>query len=79
MLRELADLGFDHVELGHGIRFSLWPDILRELEKGENQDHLPAQLLSISRSGFTKRQSQLLRILRPLETQTRERAGKADP
>lgn len=35
MLRELADLGFERVELGHGIRFSLWPDILKELEKGD--------------------------------------------
>lgn len=34
LLRELADLGFQHVELGHGIRFSLWPGLMEEIEKG---------------------------------------------
>ena len=33
MLRELADLGFRHVELSHGIRLSLVPGILRALEE----------------------------------------------
>ncbi len=34
MIEELASLGFDHVELGHGIRFSLWDGILKAREKG---------------------------------------------
>lgn len=33
-MEELASLGFDHVELGHGIRFSLWDGILKAREKG---------------------------------------------
>lgn len=37
MLEELAGLGFEHVELGHGIRFSLWPGILKGVEKGVAQ------------------------------------------
>ena len=34
MLREIADLGFSHVELSHGIRITLVPGILRALEEG---------------------------------------------
>lgn len=34
MLEELAALGFKHVELGHGIRFSLWPGILSAVQSG---------------------------------------------
>ncbi len=34
MLREMADLGFGHVELSHGIRISLVPGILRALDEG---------------------------------------------
>lgn len=34
MLREMADLGFSHVELSHGIRVTLVPGILRALEEG---------------------------------------------
>jgi sugar phosphate isomerase/epimerase len=34
MLEELAGLGFDRVELGHGIRFSLWPGIRKSLDRG---------------------------------------------
>ncbi|MEM6821095.1 MAG: sugar phosphate isomerase/epimerase, partial [Verrucomicrobiota bacterium] len=34
MVEELAQLGFEYVELGHGIRFSLWPGILKAHEKG---------------------------------------------
>ncbi len=34
MLREMADLGFDHVELSHGIRITLVPGILRAVEEG---------------------------------------------
>ena len=33
MLAELAELGFNNVELGHGIRFSLWPGILQALDQ----------------------------------------------
>jgi len=34
MLREIADLGFSYVELGHGIRITLVPGILRALDEG---------------------------------------------
>jgi sugar phosphate isomerase/epimerase len=34
MLREMADLGFRHVELSHGIRITLVPGILKGLEEG---------------------------------------------
>lgn len=34
MLREMADLGFSHVELSHGIRITLVPGILRAIEEG---------------------------------------------
>ncbi len=34
MLREIADLGFSHAELSHGIRISLVPGILKALEEG---------------------------------------------
>jgi sugar phosphate isomerase/epimerase len=34
MLREMAGLGFDHVELSHGIRLTLVPGILRAVEEG---------------------------------------------
>jgi sugar phosphate isomerase/epimerase len=34
MLREMADLGFDRVELSHGIRITLVPGILRAVEEG---------------------------------------------
>jgi sugar phosphate isomerase/epimerase len=34
MLRELAELGFDYVELSHGTRLSLIPGILRGIEEG---------------------------------------------
>src|SRR3981081_4097504 len=35
MLREIKDLGFDCVELGHGIRISLMPGIQKMYEAGE--------------------------------------------
>lgn len=35
MLREIKDLGFDHVELGHGIRISLMPGIQQMFDAGE--------------------------------------------
>lgn len=34
MLKEMAGLGFDHVELSHGIRITLVPGILRGVEEG---------------------------------------------
>ncbi len=33
MLREIRDMGFTRAELGHGIRFSLWPGVLEALEQ----------------------------------------------
>jgi sugar phosphate isomerase/epimerase len=33
MLQEIRQLGFPAVELGHGIRFSLWPGVLKAWEK----------------------------------------------
>ena len=35
MLREIKDLGFDRVELGHGIRISLMPGIQQMFDAGE--------------------------------------------
>src|SRR6195256_2261723 len=37
MLREIKDLGFDRVELGHGIRISLMPGIQEMFDAGEVQ------------------------------------------
>jgi sugar phosphate isomerase/epimerase len=34
MLEELVSLGFNLVELGHGIRFSLWPGIRKAVDRG---------------------------------------------
>jgi len=34
MLREMADLGFEYVELSHGISILLVPGILQALEEG---------------------------------------------
>jgi sugar phosphate isomerase/epimerase len=34
MLREIADLGFSHVELSHGIRITLVPGIIKAVEEG---------------------------------------------
>ena len=34
MLREMVELGFDHVELSHGVRITLVPGILRAVEEG---------------------------------------------
>src|ERR1700689_1961114 len=34
MLREIADLGFERVELSHGIRITLVPGILKAVEDG---------------------------------------------
>lgn len=34
MLREIADLGFSHVELSHGVRITLVPGILKALQEG---------------------------------------------
>src|SRR6188508_2920031 len=35
MLREIKDLGFDRIELGHGTRISLMPGIQKMYEAGE--------------------------------------------
>src|ERR1700682_3475027 len=35
MLREIKDLGFNRIELGHGIRISLMPGIQKMFEAGE--------------------------------------------
>ena len=34
MLQEMAELGFTHAELSHGIRITLVPGILRAVEEG---------------------------------------------
>lgn len=34
MAREMADLGFSHIELSHGIRITLVPGVLRAVEEG---------------------------------------------
>lgn len=34
MLREIADLGFEHAELSHGIRIILLPGVIRAVEEG---------------------------------------------
>lgn len=34
MAKEMAELGFDHIELSHGIRITLVPGILRAVEQG---------------------------------------------
>src|SRR5439155_3760412 len=55
MLREIKELGFDHVELGHGIRLSLMPGIQEMFDAGEvrfsslhNFCPLPVEILSAS-------------------------------
>ncbi|MEM1157096.1 MAG: TIM barrel protein [Verrucomicrobiota bacterium] len=53
MMEELASLGFDQVELGHGIRFSLWDGMMKAREKGV------AQIVSLHNfcplpTGFTR-------------------------
>lgn len=55
MLREIIDLGFDRVELGHGIRISLMPGIQKMAETGKvkftslhNFCPLPVEILSAS-------------------------------
>lgn len=34
MLQEIRDLGFTRVELGHGVRYSLWPGVLDAIDDG---------------------------------------------
>jgi sugar phosphate isomerase/epimerase len=55
MLREIKDLGFDYVELGHGIRLSLMPGIQEMFDAGEvrfsslhNFCPLPVEVLGAS-------------------------------
>src|SRR5689334_14989139 len=35
MLQEIIDLGFEYIELGHGIRISLMPGIQKMFERGK--------------------------------------------
>ena len=37
MIDEILSLGFDHVELSHGIKLSLLPGIMRAVEAGKVQ------------------------------------------
>jgi sugar phosphate isomerase/epimerase len=55
MLREIKDLGFDYIELGHGIRLSLMPGIQEMFDAGEvrfsslhNFCPLPVEVLAAS-------------------------------
>ncbi len=55
MLREIVDLGFNHIELGHGIRISLMPGIQKMFESGDvkfsslhNFCPLPVEVLGAS-------------------------------
>ena len=55
MLREIKDLGFNRIELGHGIRISLMPGIQKMFEAGEvefsslhNFCPLPVEILKAS-------------------------------
>src|SRR5437879_8784750 len=55
MLHEIKELGFDHVELGHGIRLSLMPGIQEMFDAGEvtfsslnNFCPLPVEVLGAS-------------------------------
>jgi sugar phosphate isomerase/epimerase len=55
MLREIVDLGFDHIELGHGIRISLMPGVQKIFESGDvrfsslhNFCPLPVEVLGAS-------------------------------
>ena len=55
MLREIVDLGFDRIELGHGIRISLMPGIQKMFEAGKvkfsslhNFCPLPVEVMSAS-------------------------------
>ena len=55
MLQEILDLGFDRVELGHGIRISLMPGIQQMFERGKvkfsslhNFCPLPVEVMSAS-------------------------------
>ncbi|PAW78747.1 MAG: hypothetical protein B9S32_05025 [Verrucomicrobia bacterium Tous-C9LFEB] len=34
MLREIRDMGFTRAELGHGVRYSLWPGVLDAIDEG---------------------------------------------
>jgi sugar phosphate isomerase/epimerase len=55
MLKEIVDLGFDHIELGHGIRISLMPGIQKMFDAGKvrfsslhNFCPLPVEVMSAS-------------------------------
>jgi sugar phosphate isomerase/epimerase len=60
MLREIKDLGFDLIELGHGIRISLMPGIQKMFEAGEvrfsslhNFCPLPVEVMGASPDCYT--------------------------
>jgi sugar phosphate isomerase/epimerase len=74
MLRELAGFGFDRVELGHGIRFSLWPEMIRELEKKEIQVTSLHNFCPLP-VGFTKANPNCYEFSDPSKRR-RDRAGK---
>jgi sugar phosphate isomerase/epimerase len=74
MLREIVDLGFDRIELGHGIRISLMPGIQKMFESGKvkfsslhNFCPLPVEVLHASpdcyqfSSPFTKERERALK------------------
>src|SRR5690349_10340967 len=60
MLREIQTLGFDFIELGHGIRISLMPGIQKAFDAGEvrfsslhNFCPLPVEVMSASPDCYT--------------------------
>src|SRR6476659_2872341 len=60
MLREIKDLGFNRIELGHGIRISLMPGIQKMFEAGEvrfsslhNFCPLPVEVMGASPDCYT--------------------------
>ena len=74
MLRQIVDLGFEHVELGHGIRISLMPGIQEMYDAGKvkfsslhNFCPLPVEVMGASpdcyqfSSGYTKERERAVR------------------
>ena len=74
MLRQIVDLGFDYVELGHGIRISLMPGIQEMYDAGKvkfsslhNFCPLPVEVMGASpdcyqfSSGYTKERERAVR------------------
>ena len=76
MLREIKNkLGFDLIELGHGIRISLMPGVQKMFDAGEVQLQQPAQFLSAA-GGSDGRVARLLYLLEHLCRHERQRAVK---